>query len=344
LLLLCSIDERKIESRKQPEQQKQSKRSKAALHQSATASGVGYSGGWDVYDHHPHHNNNASSLISVDPEEENADSRFTTELKILTALIPRVGSVEGGNFLDEALCLFRHSFLFDDLAELLRNDSITDMVERRLLYLAVFEFLEAIGDHPFLRQLLLEERINRKDSPGIRALSLNPESHTSHTSHTKDFFQDRLPSVLSNGEDLFKQTEWFLNMIEKQSDSSSNSHRESFRLCKAVVKVFQKLQYHVDSTEPESETDSKKTWMQVCVENRVTFSDDVLNLHWYEKEFSQIKSSSKGRLTAIGKEIASMMTSLPAGVFLKVAESRSDVMKVLIVGVEDSPYAGGLFT
>jgi baculoviral IAP repeat-containing protein 6 len=78
-------------------------------------------------------------------------------------------------------------------------------------------------------------------------------------------------------------------------------------------------------------------------ENRVTFTDDVLASHRYHKAFSAVKDSNIGRLSTIGKEIANMTTSLPPGIFLKVAESRSDVMKVLIVGPEGGPYAGGLF-
>lgn len=48
-------------------------------------------------------------------------------------------------------------------------------------------------------------------------------------------------------------------------------------------------------------------------------------------------------MNTISKEVATLTTSLPVGIFLKIAESRSDVMKVLIVGSEGSPYAGGLF-
>lgn len=48
-------------------------------------------------------------------------------------------------------------------------------------------------------------------------------------------------------------------------------------------------------------------------------------------------------MITISKEVATMTTSLPTGIFLKIAESRSDVMKVMIVGSEGSPYAGGLF-
>jgi ubiquitin-protein ligase len=64
----------------------------------------------------------------------------------------------------------------------------------------------------------------------------------------------------------------------------------------------------------------------------------------YQKDFTPLTSSpKKGRMNTISKEVATLTTSLPTGIFLKIAESRSDVMKVLIVGSEGSPYAGGQF-
>jgi baculoviral IAP repeat-containing protein 6 len=78
-------------------------------------------------------------------------------------------------------------------------------------------------------------------------------------------------------------------------------------------------------------------------EKRLLFDDNVLISHNYHNEFSKLNWSHSGRMSALGKEIASMTTSLPPGIFLKVAESRFDVMKLLIVGAEGSPYAGRLF-
>ena len=75
----------------------------------------------------------------------------------------------------------------------------------------------------------------------------------------------------------------------------------------------------------------------------MTFTDEVLLCHRYADNFKALQTSKRGRLTTISKEIATLKTSLPTGIFLKVAESRSDVMKVLIIGSEGSPYAGGLF-
>ena len=81
-------------------------------------------------------------------------------------------------------------------------------------------------------------------------------------------------------------------------------------------------------------------------ENKVTFTDDVLDFHRYKDKFSGKRvntAGATGRNNTISKEIANMTTSLPDNIFLKVAEQRSDVMKVLIVGVHGTPYEGGLF-
>ena len=86
-------------------------------------------------------------------------------------------------------------------------------------------------------------------------------------------------------------------------------------------------------------------WTKYTEENRVTFTDDVLNNHHYQPAIVGMNSLNpqRGRLNIIGREIANMTTSLPVGIFLKVAESRIDTMKALMVGAEGSPYAGGLF-
>lgn len=63
--------------------------------------------------------------------------------------------------------------------------------------------------------------------------------------------------------------------------------------------------------------------------------------HIFHAEFSKLKSSKPGRMSTLGKEIATLSTSLLSEIFLKIWESRQDVMKALIVGVEGTPYAGG---
>jgi hypothetical protein len=84
-------------------------------------------------------------------------------------------------------------------------------------------------------------------------------------------------------------------------------------------------------------------WKEFMANNRLTFTDEFLENHKFTKSFPSLKTSNQPRARAINQSIASLTTSLPDGIFVKVADSRSDVMKVLIIGVEGSTYAGGLF-
>ncbi|KAF4624608.1 hypothetical protein G7Y89_g13561 [Cudoniella acicularis] len=76
--------------------------------------------------------------------------------------------------------------------------------------------------------------------------------------------------------------------------------------------------------------------------NNLTFTDEVLDSHHFEKEFSKNTDSPRGRMAALWKEIANLTTSLPPRIFIKVSESRPDIMKVLIIEVEGT-HEGGLF-
>lgn len=117
--------------------------------------------------------------------------------------------------------------------------------------------------------------------------------------------------------------------------------KDSARLCQEILTVYEEM---CKMTQPQqADSEFKKPWMHFIEENRLTFTDDVLANHRYQKQYSTTHAANVGRMSTIGKEIANMATSLPDGIFLKVAESRSDVMKVLIVGPEGGPYAGGLF-
>jgi ubiquitin-protein ligase len=46
---------------------------------------------------------------------------------------------------------------------------------------------------------------------------------------------------------------------------------------------------------------------------------------------------------SLARELAILSTSLPPGVFLRADEERIDVVKALMAGPADSPYAYGLF-
>ncbi|VDC05755.1 unnamed protein product [Peniophora sp. CBMAI 1063] len=66
---------------------------------------------------------------------------------------------------------------------------------------------------------------------------------------------------------------------------------------------------------------------------------------YYNAEVRESASSTrtpKNRLHLI-KELSTIATSLPPGVFMRVDEVRNDVIKILIAGPDGTPYEGGLF-
>ncbi|BGP43102.1 hypothetical protein JCM10449v2_007126 [Rhodotorula kratochvilovae] len=67
--------------------------------------------------------------------------------------------------------------------------------------------------------------------------------------------------------------------------------------------------------------------------------------HRYNRDITAIATSRRphNSFVHLAKELAVLSTSLPPGIWVRVDESRVDVLKCLIAGPEDSPYAGGLF-
>ncbi|KAE8257269.1 hypothetical protein A4X13_0g2464 [Tilletia indica] len=69
--------------------------------------------------------------------------------------------------------------------------------------------------------------------------------------------------------------------------------------------------------------------------------------HVFSSEITHSPIDDSKRTMAIAKELASLQVSLPAlwhgSIFLRVDESRIDVLKACIVGPEGSPYESGLF-
>lgn len=256
--------------------------------------------------------------------------------------------------------LFRLGMLFDHITDLIRNDSISDVTERAELYMEVIDFVKAVADIPALTGLLFEERPEKSRSPGIRTLG-NPiiqDASVPVISSTS-----RSASVFSSSKNIYEQVKVFLKLAAKKTLGGPSTQtpvnplkKETMKLCEGILDLHEYLKTkanveasakprRIEKLDEESEEYRETAWATFQEENRVTFTDEVLVAHRYATEMANLKTSvAKNRLSTISKEIATLTTSLPTGIFLKIAESRSDVMKVMIVGSEGSPYAGGLFT
>lgn len=73
------------------------------------------------------------------------------------------------------------------------------------------------------------------------------------------------------------------------------------------------------------------------------YTEGVLNTHYYKTQAGDLRQSPRGRVLHLTRELATMSTSLPQGIFVRVEDSRPDVLKFLIVGPGGTPYEGGLY-
>lgn len=278
----------------------------------------------------------ASSSLKDAEEEESPDVWMTSTLTLLTAFL----TSSTPDYSEQELLLFRLSFLFDRVTALMRNDSISEVTQRRDLYDSAFSFVQVITDNSTLVQLIFESRLDKKDSPGLRYLSdgLRKGSINFNTSTA-----DLSASLFSCSNNTYRQAQVFLKLARKSEQASSK--KASIRLCTSIVGLYGQMEQRAAIPDRYNIENIRDPWTKYAEENRVTFTDDVLNNHHYLPAIVGTNSINlqRGRLNIIGREIANMTTSLPVGIFLKVAESRTDTMKALMVGAEGSPYAGGLF-
>ncbi|CZT02407.1 uncharacterized protein RCO7_06303 [Rhynchosporium graminicola] len=266
------------------------------------------------------------------------DDLLKDTVKILGACLPPMDS-------DTTLELdmFRLGILFDTITQLIRNDSIVDITERLEVYQATAEFVIKTANHPGLFHLLFEERPHKANTPGLGDLSL--PSHISL--HNLNSTSSTKPLIACYG-DTYLQVRTFLGMLRNPKTTievaNTRHSKETSRHLQDLVRCFETLDAVVArNADPIVDAQPEDPWARFADDNKVTFTDDVLLHHRYTENFKLLQTSNRGRLTTISKEIATLKTALPPGIFLKVAESRSDVMKVLIIGSEGTPYAGGLF-
>ncbi|WVQ93025.1 hypothetical protein IAU59_000088 [Kwoniella sp. CBS 9459] len=64
--------------------------------------------------------------------------------------------------------------------------------------------------------------------------------------------------------------------------------------------------------------------------------------HWFIKE-SSLQSANKAYLSRLKKEHKALMTSLPDNIIVRTYEDRTDLMRVLIIGPEGTPYTDAPF-
>ncbi|MCJ1386059.1 hypothetical protein MMC17_009184 [Xylographa soralifera] len=293
--------------------------------------------------------------------DDQTDDATQTLFRLVTELLPlreRQSSPEG-------LCeMIELSFFQDRAAQLLRNDSLTDISKRGKLYHSLLAFVVKIGTHKHTRFLVTDARFAKKRSPGLAVLSSgNSDQDQNGARSARGKGKGKAEevqlleverskgamalSLFQSMENLYKQS----SALIKASDVSKKgftdaSGQDMLALARHVTQVYDILKPEIaeaptsSSAAPKS---SSASWAEYNAANRVEYTSGVMADTRFQLMARHIRESPRQRLRKITMELADMTTSLPDNIFVKVQEERPGVMKCLIIGPGDTPYEGGIF-
>ena len=244
--------------------------------------------------------------------------------------------------------MFQVSLIPDKLAEYLRNDSLEHLEEHSLIYCTIFNLLEQMCRRPALRSLLTEPRYAISNSPGLGALTVGWT--TNFAARLPKKYQiprhdgNREVSVAQCFQKLFRQSEILLRSPTLDVRLSNLCER-----VQELYRLFGEKSAHIGQRMPNLGVTQQ--WSDFHSSNALVFSDAIMGdflptLKTEAENIARQLQSARSlnmRNKRILTECASMRTGLAPGIFVIVAESRPDMMRALIVGPDDTAYAGGLF-
>ncbi|KAF1913810.1 hypothetical protein BDU57DRAFT_417537, partial [Ampelomyces quisqualis] len=205
-----------------------------------------------------------------------------------------------------------NSKVLDKAAELLRNDSLDNASKRKDLYMALVGFLRVIGTHEATKaKAMYNDRVVWPDSVNILTLSfMGPGQNRSQAGSS-------LASGLRN---LNAQSEIMLKQATKmRSEFSDQDGTDLLWLCRMISDLSTHLRIGSDRS--------------LTTHGIVEVSDNqIWSTHAHAGLARNAMQSRPGRMKRLITEVTNLRTGLAEGIFVKHAESRLDLMKILIVG------------
>ncbi|KAM8852773.1 dual E2 ubiquitin-conjugating enzyme/E3 ubiquitin-protein ligase BIRC6 isoform 1-T1 [Synchiropus picturatus] len=268
--------------------------------------------------------------------------------------------------------LLSQSCLIPAMSSYLRNDSVLDMARHVPLYRALLELLRAISTCTSLVPLLLplsgdpgheedeedEEHSEGQTSVGMLLAKMKTcvDTYTNRLRSKKDKSKGvvktdnsdpepegltlLVPDIQRTAEIVYAATTSLrqANQERKLVESSrkASSRPKTLSILRSMeekyVAAMKKLQF--DTFEMVSEDEDGKLMFKV-------------NYHYMSQVKNASDTNSAARSRRLAQEAVTLSTSLPlsssSSVFVRCDEERLDIMKVLITGPADTPYANGCF-
>lgn len=352
-VLLCGADV--FYSRETADAKKRAEKNKSAPKDRENGGGTGYGGSTSF----PSVSNIMSAmgfetrylgqagdaLTKGEQQERKVDDFTTTVVCKINQTIEACGTSLGSNeiSMDLLVALLLRSQILEVIAALLRNDSVDDIVKRRKLYSTVFNLTRILSMHPITLPATIYQRAMYANAPNLKEISFRQAASSDQTCAKLDV----RPSLLKSVQNIAVQCAALRKNAENIHGPDSSG---MIVMYDAIVKIAALLkdgesrvgkqagqvQYFANTSKTEEE------WhREHCVDDvadNILFTNNI-----YGAKAQAMQSDTKGRMKKLMVDIATMKTSLPQGIFVRHCITRPDVMRVLIIGPRDTPYANGAF-
>jgi len=285
------------------------------------------------------------------PENRNQQQQRDEQLRHYFSGLALI--LEGSSNHPGLLNLMRMSLLGHVMEELLRNDSISDCSERAALYAAFLTALEAIALNPRLVEFYTSPRDEIECTDGLeRIISAHGQLvKKKDCSSSQRHLAGTAPPLLELMENLCKQAETFYKTMTNVSVNAADANVvNSINLCKSIIAVRKLLESTArqtgcsNSVSALQQVDESDAYRLACADLAYDEFPQSINVPYYFTTMAQsLKAINPRRTITLAKELSTMATSLPPGIFVRNIPNRPDCIKALIAGPEGTPYYGGLF-
>ncbi|KAK8029551.1 hypothetical protein PG993_010842 [Apiospora rasikravindrae] len=275
--------------------------------------------------------------------QEDAEAMMMLELRlrVLACLLPNCSHDDMGLV---AFMLAR-SDLLSWAADLLVNDFAEETQKQYQLYGGLLDFIEALAHHSATTQLVTQPRSIYGDGGRLNRISFLKMKNISSQANAVDTAGKSLESMLeatqAKKEKMIQYTNRNrLNREDATGDAIATRISQIVQTyrAKAVVESIAELQITPVQTKTFADYHQENALAEVS-------DDEILRSHVYSlvAEKTGTAPPPRNRMKRVIREISVLQSSLPEGVFVRFGSSRPDVLKFLIIGPKDTPYADGFF-
>ncbi|KAK0280494.1 glycylpeptide N-tetradecanoyltransferase [Friedmanniomyces endolithicus] len=235
------------------------------------------------------------------------------------------------------------SSLVDRVAELLHNGSVQDATRRDRLYMSLLDFATTLFISPIMRNTVVcaKRCINRAGHDLLRvSMGLS--------TRIKGEEQQTAQPIVACLDGLRIQSDVIIKQSPGVSAESCTAEWDrTLRISRSVCELAARVDETNRTTSRINETSTlltvdTKAWEKDLAMLEID-DNTILSSHAFGDEARKFGDPPAGRMRELIKEVTCLKTSLPPGIFVRYGESRMDVMKILIVGPQGTPYENGLW-